>query len=50
MEARENLWKDREDLKNYSSQINWDRMFFKAQMITGGILLGAILIYLMWAK
>ena len=50
MEARENFWKDREDLKDYTSQINWDRMFFKAQMILGGILLAGILVYLMWAE
>lgn len=48
MEARDNLGKEREDLKDYLSQINWDGMFFKGQMIIGGILLGAFLFYFLW--
>ena len=48
MEARENLRKEREDLKNYSSRINFDSMFFKGQKILGGILLSLFFIYFLW--
>ncbi|MFO7721077.1 MAG: hypothetical protein R6W85_11615 [Gillisia sp.] len=48
MEARENLGKESENLKNYLSEINQDGMFFKGQMILGGILLGVLLIYFIW--
>ncbi len=48
MEARDNYGKEREDLKNYLSQINFDGMFFKGQMILGGILIGIFLIYFVW--
>ena len=48
MEARDNLKKELEDLKNYSSQINYDGMFFKGQKILAGILLGVFLIYYLW--
>ena len=39
---------EREDLKNYLSEINYDGMFFKGQMILGGILLAGFLIYFFW--
>jgi len=48
MKNGENLRKEREDLKDYLSEINYDGMFFKGQMILGGILLGVFLIYFMW--
>jgi len=48
METGENLRKEREDLKNYLSEINYDGMFFKGQMILGGILLAGFLVYLIW--
>lgn len=48
METGDNLRKEKEDLKDYLSQINWDGMFFKGQMILGGILLCAFLLYFLW--
>lgn len=48
MKARGNIGNEREDLKDYLSQINWDGMFFKVQMVLGGILLIALVFYLMW--
>ncbi len=48
MKARENTGREREDLKNYLSEINYDGMFFKGQMILGAILLGVFLIYFIW--
>jgi len=48
MESRKNSGKEREDLKNYLSQINYDGLFFKGQMILGAILLGVFLAYFIW--
>lgn len=48
MEARENFRKERDDLKDYLSQINHDGMFFKGQLILGGILLGIFVFYILW--
>lgn len=44
MKAGGNLWEEKEK-KTYITQINWDWLFFKGQMIIGGVLLGAILLY-----
>lgn len=48
MKTGDNFRKEREDLKDYLSEINYDGMFFKGQMILGGILVCAFLIYLLW--
>jgi len=48
MKTGDNLRKEREDLKDYLSEINYDGMFFKGQMILGGILVCVFLIYLLW--
>ncbi|MEP6262774.1 MAG: hypothetical protein ABJ092_14455 [Gillisia sp.] len=48
MEARENLRNESEALKVYSSQINFDKMFFKGQIILGAILIVAFLLYFLW--
>lgn len=48
METRQTPGKDKEDLKNYLSEINHDGIFFKGQMILGGILVFAFLLYFMW--
>lgn len=48
MEARENSGKEKEDLKNYLSEINYDGMFFKGQMILSAILVFAFILYFLW--
>ncbi len=45
MEEREKNLKDREDLKLYLEQINWDWLMLKGQLILGGILLVILLGY-----
>lgn len=48
MKARQTPVKQRDDLKNYLSEINFDGMFFKGQMILGGILIFAFLLYFIY--
>lgn len=45
MKEREKQTEDREDLKLYLEQINWDWLMLKGQLILGGILLLALLGY-----
>ncbi|HSI71321.1 MAG TPA: hypothetical protein VK941_13885 [Gillisia sp.] len=46
MEDRDKYLKDREDLKLYLEQINWDWLMLKGQLILGGILLAGLLGYI----
>ena len=48
MDARQNQGKEREDLKDYLSQINYDGLFFKGQMVLGAILFCVFVFYFMW--
>lgn len=45
MKEREKQTEEREDLKLYLEQINWDWLMLKGQLILGGILLLALLGY-----
>ncbi|UJH92152.1 hypothetical protein LZ575_06115 [Antarcticibacterium sp. 1MA-6-2] len=47
MEARENIWKEKDHTKNYLSHINRDWWILKGQLILGGILLAGIAFYLL---
>jgi hypothetical protein len=47
MKEREKQTEDREDLKLYLEQINWDWLMLKGQLILGGILLLGLLGYLL---
>jgi hypothetical protein len=47
MKEREKQMEDREDLKLYLEQINWDWLMLKGQLILGGILLLGLLGYLL---
>ncbi len=48
MKATEKDLRSREIIEAYISQINWDWLFLKGQMIFGGILGIGILVFLLW--
>ncbi|NJY62768.1 hypothetical protein HC174_08360 [Salinimicrobium sp. CDJ15-81-2] len=48
MKATNHLWKEKEHLKNYLTQINWDAYFLKAQLVVGGSFVVAFMVYILW--
>lgn len=48
MKAKEEHLKGKDLLETYTSQINWDWLFFKGQTIFGGLLLLGLAIFLLW--
>ncbi|MDX1603633.1 MAG: hypothetical protein R3209_11210 [Salinimicrobium sediminis] len=48
MKATNHMWEEKEDLKNYLTQINWDAFFLKAQLIMSGIFVVAFMVYIVW--
>ncbi len=48
MEANDKKVKSREILEAYMEQINWDWLFFKGQLIFGGILIMGLTVFLFW--
>lgn len=48
MQARENIWKQKDHTKSYLSQINRDWWILKGQLIFVGIFLAVVFIYMLW--
>ena len=48
MKTRENLFEEKEDFESYIAGINWDWWIFRGLSILGGILLVALILYLLW--
>lgn len=48
MEANEKQFREKEIAEFYLSQINWDWLFLKAQMIFGSIILLGVIAFLLW--
>ena len=48
MEVREKHFREKEFVELYLSQINWDWLFLKAQLVFGGILLVGIILFILW--
>ncbi len=48
MKTKEKELRSREIIEAYMTQINWDWLFLKGQMIFGGILSIGILVFLLW--
>lgn len=50
MKTTHHIWEEKEDFRNYLAQINWDAFLLKAQLVVGGAVLVAILIYVLLAR
>lgn len=48
MKAKEKELKSKEIIEAYIAQINWDWLFFKGQLIFGGILIIGLTLFLFW--
>lgn len=48
MKTRENLFEEKEDFESYISRINRDWWIFRSLRILGGIVVIAMIIYLLW--
>lgn len=48
MEAREKYLGRNEIFKSYVSQINWDWLFLKGQLVFGSIFIIGFIIFLLW--
>lgn len=48
MKATNNIWEEKEDFRNYLTQINWDAFFLKAQLLVGGAMVVALMVYVIW--
>lgn len=48
MEAREKTQSKKDIVESYVSQINWDWLFFKGQLIFSAIMLLGLMLFFLW--
>lgn len=48
METRGKVWKEKDELRSYLTHINRDWWILKGQLIFGGVLLFAVIFFLLW--
>lgn len=49
MKTTHHILEEKEDLRNYLDQINWDAFLLKAQVMVGGVIFVTLLIYILFA-